>query len=260
MKRSVDNNIKGRWFFKKETSKTPFGMTMPGRSYNAHTYRHGFTGHEKESDLAEGIYTTEYRLYDARVGRWLSVDPLFEKYVSMSPYNYCMLNPVMLVDLDGEAPQKTSVDFRLSLGIQLGANAFDCTQLELNVISVDLFSYHRVETEAEGNVTEKKIDYIGNDGGATIKSHVAGGVGLPVIGEIKAEAHNQFNTNRNRFDEDDSDADIDVDMAKISAGFKCIIGVDFEINADFIDENTFKKAWEEIKVFGREISNYLIEE
>jgi RHS repeat-associated protein len=83
------------------TDYYPFGMTLPGRSYNAHTSRHGFTGHEKESDLAEGIYTTEYRLYDARVGRWLSVDPLFEKYVDMSPYNYCMLNPVMMVDPDG---------------------------------------------------------------------------------------------------------------------------------------------------------------
>ena len=101
MKRSVDNNIKGQWFFKKETCKTPFGMTLPGRSYNAHTLRYGFTGHEKESDLAEGIYTTEYRLYDAQVGRWLSVDPLFEKYVGMSPYNYCMLNPLMMVDPDG---------------------------------------------------------------------------------------------------------------------------------------------------------------
>ena len=60
-----------------------------------------FTGHEKESDLAESIYTTEYRLYDARVGRWLSVDPLFEKYVGISPYNCCMLNPVMMVDPDG---------------------------------------------------------------------------------------------------------------------------------------------------------------
>ena len=62
-----------------------------------------FTGHEKESDLAEGIYTTEYRLYDARVGRWLSVDPLFDKYVGMSPYNYCAGNPVMMVDPDGRA-------------------------------------------------------------------------------------------------------------------------------------------------------------
>ena len=98
----MNNNVKGRWFFKEVVNKTNFGMTLPGRSYNAHTLRHGFTGHEKESDLAEGIYTTEYRLYDARVGRWLSVDPLFEKYVGMSPYNYCMLNPVMMVDPDGE--------------------------------------------------------------------------------------------------------------------------------------------------------------
>ena len=60
-----------------------------------------FTGHEKENVLAEGIYTTEYRLYDARVGRWLSEDPLFEKYVGMSPYNYCAGNPVKLVDPDG---------------------------------------------------------------------------------------------------------------------------------------------------------------
>jgi hypothetical protein len=27
-----------------------------------------------ESDLADGIYTTEYRLYDTCVGRWLSVE------------------------------------------------------------------------------------------------------------------------------------------------------------------------------------------
>jgi RHS repeat-associated protein len=87
----------------------PFGMTMPGRSYNAHTSRHGFTGHEKESDLAEGIYTTEYRLYDARVGRWLSIDPLFEKNIDASPYSYCHGNPVKLIDPDGrDEEQRTT--------------------------------------------------------------------------------------------------------------------------------------------------------
>ena len=29
------------------------------------------------------------------------VDPLWEKYPGMSPYNYCAENPVKLVDLDG---------------------------------------------------------------------------------------------------------------------------------------------------------------
>ena len=83
------------------TDYYPFGMTMPGRSYNAHTLRHGFTGHEKESDLAEGIYTTEYRLYDARVGRWLSVDPLWLDNAGESPYLYCSGMPMTYFDPDG---------------------------------------------------------------------------------------------------------------------------------------------------------------
>ena len=33
---------------------------------------------------------------------WLSVDPMSDKYPSMSPYNYCAWNPVKLVDPDGE--------------------------------------------------------------------------------------------------------------------------------------------------------------
>lgn len=28
-------------------------------------------------DLAEGVYTTQYRLLDTRLGRWMSVDPLW---------------------------------------------------------------------------------------------------------------------------------------------------------------------------------------
>ena len=32
---------------------------------------------------------------------WLSVDPMSDKYPSMSPYNYCANNPVILVDPDG---------------------------------------------------------------------------------------------------------------------------------------------------------------
>jgi hypothetical protein len=36
------------------------------------------------------------------VQMWLSVDPMSDKYPSMSPYNYCANNPVILVDPDGE--------------------------------------------------------------------------------------------------------------------------------------------------------------
>ena len=84
----------------------PFGMTEPGRSWNSGDYRFGYTGHEKENDLAEGVYTTEYRLLDTRLGRWMSVDPLFGKYPGMSSYNYCGGNVLNLVDDDGSEPEK----------------------------------------------------------------------------------------------------------------------------------------------------------
>ena len=80
----------------------PFGMTEPGRSWNPGDYRFGYTGHEKESDLAEGVYITEYRLLDTRLGRWMSVDPLFVKYPDMSSYNYCGGNPIVFWDPDGK--------------------------------------------------------------------------------------------------------------------------------------------------------------
>ena len=41
------------------------------------------------------------RYYNPKVSQWLSVDPLAEKYVGFSPYNYTLNNPVMLVDVDG---------------------------------------------------------------------------------------------------------------------------------------------------------------
>ena len=58
----------------------------------------------KELDEETGLYYYGARYLDPTGAMWLSVDPLFEKYVGMSPYNYCAGNPVKLVDVDGEAP------------------------------------------------------------------------------------------------------------------------------------------------------------
>ena len=55
----------------------------------------------KELDEETGLYYYGARYLNPTSGVWLSVDPLFEKYVGMSPYNYCAGNPVKLVDVDG---------------------------------------------------------------------------------------------------------------------------------------------------------------
>ena len=41
------------------------------------------------------------RHYHSDLSIWLSVDPMTDKYPSMSPYTYCANNPVRLVDPDG---------------------------------------------------------------------------------------------------------------------------------------------------------------
>jgi len=55
----------------------------------------------KERDLETGYSYFGARYYDATLSIWLSVDPLSDKYPSMSAYMYCAGNPVMLVDPDG---------------------------------------------------------------------------------------------------------------------------------------------------------------
>ena len=55
----------------------------------------------KELDEETGLYYYGARYYTPELGIWLSVDPLSDKYPSLSPFMYCAGNPVVLVDPDG---------------------------------------------------------------------------------------------------------------------------------------------------------------
>jgi RHS repeat-associated protein len=60
---------------------------------------------EKDPEIkGEGnSYTTEFRQYDPRLGRWLSLDPLMSMFPDMSPYVAFDNNPVYFVDPYGLA-------------------------------------------------------------------------------------------------------------------------------------------------------------
>jgi RHS repeat-associated protein len=88
------------------TDYYPFGMIMPGRKMGDDFYRYGFQGMECDDDWADdgNEYTTAFRQYDPRVGRWLSVDPMAMKYASISPYNAMFNNTLAFTDLSGADP------------------------------------------------------------------------------------------------------------------------------------------------------------
>lgn len=81
----------------------PFGMEMPKRHTNEGQYRYGYNGMEldNESKGNGNSYTTEFRQYDPRLGRWLSLDPLMAEFPWMSPYVAFDDNPIKFVDPKG---------------------------------------------------------------------------------------------------------------------------------------------------------------
>ena len=46
----------------------------------------------------------EFRNYDARLGKWWSVDTKYDQIPSISPYSYALNNPIVYIDKDGELP------------------------------------------------------------------------------------------------------------------------------------------------------------
>ncbi|WP_346823346.1 RHS repeat domain-containing protein [Rapidithrix thailandica] len=85
----------------------PFGKQMAGRNYSDENYRYGFNGKEGDGSFnKEGDDFTHYdfgaRIYDGRIGRWLSRDPLEVKYPMLSTYCFVGNSPIMVIDPNGK--------------------------------------------------------------------------------------------------------------------------------------------------------------
>ncbi|GGZ48899.1 hypothetical protein GCM10008088_07770 [Mesonia mobilis] len=78
-------------------------MLLPGRHGNTSDYRYGFNGKEADNEIkGEGLQIDYgFRIYDPRLGRFLSQDPLFKSFPWYTPYQFAGNKPIESVDLDG---------------------------------------------------------------------------------------------------------------------------------------------------------------
>jgi RHS repeat-associated protein len=81
----------------------PFGMLEPGRVLNVEKYRYGFNGKENDNEVKGDGNQQDYgmRIYDPRLGRFLSVDPITKQYPQLTPYQFVSNRPLDGVDQDG---------------------------------------------------------------------------------------------------------------------------------------------------------------
>jgi RHS repeat-associated protein len=91
--RDINSNTK----ISSATDYYPFGMPMPGKQIvGGELYRYAFQGQEKDPETGKEAF--QLRLWDGRIGRWLTTDPYSEFH---SPYLGMGNNPVSVIDPDG---------------------------------------------------------------------------------------------------------------------------------------------------------------
>ncbi len=83
----------------------PFGMLMQGcggveaqNDPNKYLYN----GKELQDEFGLDWYDYGARFYDPQIARWHAVDPLAEKYYSLTPFHYTYNNPMRFIDINGE--------------------------------------------------------------------------------------------------------------------------------------------------------------
>ena len=83
------------------TQYYPFGMPFADVT-GAGVQPYKYNGKELDQMHGLNLYDYSARYYESAVGRFTTVDPLAEKYYSISPYAYCANNPIKFIDPDGK--------------------------------------------------------------------------------------------------------------------------------------------------------------
>lgn len=175
----------------------PFGseMTMqdPAQMTNDFQHPYRFTG--KELDRLNGLNMYDFgaRWYDvAGVPMWTSVDPLAEKYYHVSPYVYCMNNPIQFMDPDGRFPSmwKAMLNHKLSemeakfTGSVVGDIVHDRNARTKN----GRYYYNKISPDGDGGIVVTRVTKMSRelaDNVSTIGTAIEGvglGMTLSVVG------------------------------------------------------------------------------
>ncbi len=104
---SYANDATGHLTIIEESNYDAFGLKHQGYNNvisslgNSRAQGLKYNGKELQEDYGFNCYDYGARFYDPAIGRWSVVDPLGEKFISYTPYNYCVNNPVNGIDPDG---------------------------------------------------------------------------------------------------------------------------------------------------------------
>jgi RHS repeat-associated protein len=144
---------------------TTFGSPIPNRSFSASRYKYGFNGKEKDDEVNVngGDYDYGERMYDSRLARFLSLDPLQKKFAELTPYQFASNTPIMASDLDGLEANvevawdgKTKPTITLVVYIQIDNQS---TYSQDKVSNITIETVKQMEESYKGTVTINGVEF-----------------------------------------------------------------------------------------------------
>ena len=92
----------------------PYGELLVDEHSSSEEMPYKFNG--KEFDEETGLYYYGARYMNPRTSLWYGVDPLAEKYPSVSSLIYCFDNPIKFIDPDGRKTKKPTLEKIVTYG------------------------------------------------------------------------------------------------------------------------------------------------
>ena len=137
-----------------------------------------FTGKELDAETGFSYFGARY-LDHTLTTAWLSVDPMSDKYPSISPYAYCAWNPVKLVDPEGTETMENNDGWKV--------DKQNKTISRVSLSGGDLTQF--VEGDGEYIRHESRCDLYNEYKGFTVIDNLKGGVQIdPAEEKEKANA------------------------------------------------------------------------
>lgn len=80
----------------------PSALIMDGGELKSDKYRFAFNSNENDNEVKGVGNQQDYgkRIYDPRIGKLLSVDPITKKYPELTPYQFGSNRPIQYIDID----------------------------------------------------------------------------------------------------------------------------------------------------------------
>lgn len=140
----------------------PFGTAFAEKYDDGKKQPYKYNGKELDQMHGLNLYDYSARYYESAIGRFTSVDPLAEKYYSISPYVYCYNNPLKFIDptgMDGELTGSGTENNPYVVSANYYYNSKDLNEDQINALNAALYEYNKKTWDYKESKVKKYVRF-----------------------------------------------------------------------------------------------------